>query len=117
MIKFLTDEDFDARILRGLLRRLPELNVERVQDVGLQSAHDREVLELAALENRVLLTHDVSTMSAYAYERISEGLPMAGVFEIPQSMPIGQAIDEICLIVGGSLEDEWQNQVRFLPLQ
>ena len=33
--RFLTDEDFDNRILRGLIRRLPELDVVRVQDVGL----------------------------------------------------------------------------------
>lgn len=48
---------------------------------------------------------------------VNENLPMAGVFEIPQSMPIGQAISELSLIIGGSLQDEWQNQVRFLPLQ
>jgi hypothetical protein len=38
--KLLTDEDFDNRILRGLLRRLPELDIVRVQDVGLGGEHD-----------------------------------------------------------------------------
>lgn len=117
MIKFITDEDFDARILRGVLRKLPHLDIVRVQDVGLRSASDREVLEFAALENRVLLTHDVSTMSAHAYERVTKGLAMAGVFEISQSLPIGQVIEEVCLIAELSLDNEWQDQVRFLPLQ
>lgn len=117
MVKFITDEDFDGRILRGLLRRLPKLDIVRVQDVGLQSAHDRDVLAYASMENRILLTHDVNTMSAFAYERIEAGEIVEGIFEVPQDLPIGQAIEEICLIAKASLDGEWQNQVRFLPLQ
>jgi len=117
MIRFLVDEDLDNRILRGLLRRLPHLDIVRVQDADLQSAHDLEVLAFAAAENRVLLTHDVTTMSAFAYQRTNKGLPMPGVFEISQAMPIGEAIEELILIAQYSLENEWQGQVRFLPLE
>lgn len=88
MISFLIDEDFDNRILRGLMRRLPHLDIVRVQDVGLQLAHDTEVLAFAAAENRVLLTHDVRTMIDYAIRRIDENLPMAGIFGISQAIPI-----------------------------
>jgi len=117
MIRFLADEDFDNRILRGLLRRLPHLDITRVQDVGLQSAHDTEVLAFAAEANRVLLTHDVRTMLEYTNQRINRGLPMPGVFAIPQTMPIGEAIEDLILIAEYSLENEWQGQVRFLPLR
>jgi predicted nuclease of predicted toxin-antitoxin system len=117
MIRFLADEDFDARILRGLLRRLPQIDVVRVQDVGLQSAHDHQVLAFAAEENRILLTHDVTTMSDFAYQRINKDLPMPGVFEIAQEINIGEAIEELILIAECSLENEWQGQVRFLPLR
>jgi hypothetical protein len=34
-IRFLVDEDFDNDILRGVLRRKPNLDIVRVQDVGL----------------------------------------------------------------------------------
>ena len=34
-LRFLTDEDFDNDIVRGLLQRLPDLDVVRVQDAGL----------------------------------------------------------------------------------
>ncbi len=40
MIRFLADEDFDGRIVRGLIRRSPAINLLRVQDVNLASAHD-----------------------------------------------------------------------------
>ncbi|HEY9693089.1 MAG TPA: DUF5615 family PIN-like protein [Oculatellaceae cyanobacterium] len=55
-MKFLADENFDNSIVRGLLRRKPDIDVVRVQDVGLSGTDDPTVLEWAAKENRVLLT-------------------------------------------------------------
>jgi hypothetical protein len=80
-------------------------------------ADDPAVLEWAAREGRVLLTHDVATMTRYAYERVRAGKPMPGVFEVGRTAPIGLAIEEILLIVRYSLEDEWEGQVRYLPLR
>jgi len=117
MIRFLADENFDNRILRGLLRRFPDIDIVRVQDVSLIKTDDREILFWAASENRVLLTHDVATMTAFAYERIIENLTMSGIFEVPNDLPVGEAIEELILIAQYSLEDEWKNQVRFLPLR
>jgi hypothetical protein len=74
------------------------------------------VLEWSAREDRVLFTHDVSTMTRHAYERVRAGLPMPGLFEIPQSLPLGRAIEEVLLIAELSHPDEWTNQVRYLPL-
>ena len=92
MLRLAADENFNADILRGLLRRKPELDIVRVQDVGLSGADDRAVLEWAAEEGRVLLTHDVSTLTRYAYERVEAGNPMPGVFDVSRSVPIGVAI-------------------------
>lgn len=117
MLRFATDEDFNNRILRGLLRRNPGLDIVRVQDAGLLGRGDDEVLEWAAAEGRVLLTHDVATMKRHVDERIAAGLPMPGVFELGQDMPIGQAIQDILLLSECSLEHEWEGQIRFLPLR
>ena len=80
-------------------------------------ADDLTVLEWAAREDRVLLTHDVATMTRYAYERVQLGKPMPGVFEVGRNVPIGIAIEEILLIAEYSLEGEWEGQVRYLPLR
>jgi len=74
------------------------------------------VLEWAARETRVLLTHDVRTMISHAYARLAAGLSMPGVFVVPQSLPIAQAIAEVLLLAECSIEGEWEGQVRFLPL-
>jgi hypothetical protein len=98
MIRSATDEDFNNRILRGLLRRQPDLDMIRSQNDHLSGADDTDVLEWASHERRALLTHDVSTMSVHAFERIRSGQSIAGLIEVPQSMPIGQAIEDILTI-------------------
>jgi hypothetical protein len=40
MLRLATDEDFNNRILRGLLRRSPGLDIVRVQDAGLTGCRD-----------------------------------------------------------------------------
>ena len=58
MVKFAADENFNYDIVRGLQRREPDLDIVRIQEVGLSGVDDPAVLEWAASENRVLLTHD-----------------------------------------------------------
>ncbi|HEX8195841.1 MAG TPA: DUF5615 family PIN-like protein [Pyrinomonadaceae bacterium] len=117
MIRFLADEDFNRRILRGLKRRLPALDIVRVQDVGLITQPDTEVLEWAANENRIILTHDVTTMTKHAFDRVELGLKMPGVIEVSQNIQIGEAVEELILIAECSLENEWLNQVIYLPIK
>lgn len=110
------DEDLDNNIVRGAVRRNPQVDIVRAQDAGLSGADDPEVLEWAAREGRVLFTHDASTMTRHAYDRVRAGLTMPGLFEIPQSLPVGHAIEELLLVTELSLEGEWANQVRYLPM-
>lgn len=117
MLKFLADENFNNDILRGLLRRMPELDVVRVQDVGLAGADDPSVLEWAAAQGRVLLTHDIVTITRFAYERVVRAEPMPGVFEISTGTAVRDAIDELYLIAHCSVDGEWEGQVRYLPLR
>lgn len=117
MLKLAADENFNNDILRGLLRRNPELDVVRVQDAGLSGADDPAVLAWAAAEGRVLLTHDVATMTRYAYERAARGEPMPGVFEVARTVLVALAIGDLLLLTEGSLEGEWEGQVRYLPLR
>ena len=117
MLLLAADENFNGNIVRGLFRRQPALDLVRLQDVGLAGAEDPVVLAGAAEEGRGLLTHDVSTMTQYAYERVQAGQPMPGVFEVSRDLPIGRAIEDILLLAECSLDGEWEGQVRYLPLR
>lgn len=116
MLRLVADENLNHAIVRGLLRRKPEIDIVRIQDAGLSGADDATVLDWAANEGRVLVTHDVVTITRLAYERVRASKPMPGVFEVPVGVPISQAIDDLLLIVEASLEGEWEGQVRYLPL-
>jgi hypothetical protein len=117
MLLLAADENFNNDIVRGLLRRKPDVDIVRIQDVGLSGTDDPTVLEWAAQERRVLLTHDVSTITYCAYERVREGRPMPGVFEVSRDIPIGRVIEDLLLLVEYGLEGEWEGQVRYLPIR
>lgn len=97
-------------------RRKPEIDIDRIQDHGLQGADDPTVLKWAAREGRMLITHDVSTITKYAYDRVKADLPMPGVLEVSRTVSIGQAIEDILLLVECSLNGEWEGQILYLPL-
>jgi hypothetical protein len=92
MLELLVDENLNHRILRGLMRSVPHLDYKLVAALSLKGAKDSAVLDLAASQNRVLVTHDLRTIPKHAYERIRAGLLMPGVIAIAEfgRMPIGE---------------------------
>jgi len=44
MLKLLADENFDNAIVRGFLRRRTNIDIVRVQDVGLSGEDDPTIL-------------------------------------------------------------------------
>jgi hypothetical protein len=115
MLKFLADENFDNTIVRGLFRRNPEIDILRVQDVGLSGKDDPTVLEWAAQEGRILLTHDVSTITRYAYERVRQDQTMPGVIEVSIDAPVGKVIKDVLVLVECGQEGELEGQIQYLP--
>lgn len=116
-VRFLADEDFDNTIVRGVMRRLRNVDIVRVQDIGLSGRPDPEILAWAAEDGRILLTHDVSTMKSHAYARVEQGLAKPGVFAAAQSLAIGVVLDALILIAECSLEGGWEGQVRHIPIR
>jgi uncharacterized protein with PIN domain len=116
MLSFVSDENFDNFLVRRLLRRFPGLDLVRVQDVGLLQADDETILEWAAKEGRILLTHDSRTVPNFAYNRINKNLPMPGVFLVPTDVNRTAVFDNIVIILGCSEAREWQNQIIYLPI-
>lgn len=87
MLPLAADENLDNDIIRGLLRRNPAIDIVRVQDAGLSGADDPE-----------------------------RGERMPGLFEVPQWLPVSRAIEDLLLLAECSRLDEWEGQIRYLPL-
>jgi hypothetical protein len=88
-IKYLFDEDLNGRIVRGVRRRISDLDSRTVQEVDLPEASDPAVLDWAAAQGRVVITHDHRTMRPCADDRLKAGLTMAGLILVPQAAPLG----------------------------
>jgi predicted nuclease of predicted toxin-antitoxin system len=114
--RFLADHDLNEHIVHGVGRREPAIEFLRARDVELHERPDAEVLEYAADNQLIVVSHDVNTMSAEAYTRIRAGAPVAGLLMVNQSEPVGRVIDDMILIWSASEMMEWQNVVAFLPL-
>lgn len=65
----------------------------------------------------MVLTHDVSTLLSYAYDRVRNSQPMPGVCAVGRDVALQAAIEDILLISACSDAAEWEGQVRYLPLK
>lgn len=116
MIRLLFDENFNGRIIRGLRRISPALDAVRVQEAGLLRWEDPQLLEWSAEQGRVMVSHDVTTMSMFAWERIAAGLPMTGLILVPSVLGIGQVIADLRVVAECSEPDDFQGVILHLPL-
>ena len=118
MLRLVSDADVHGAILRGLRRRLPMIDLVRVQDVLPEGTPDPEVLAWAASENRILVSNDRNTMVEFAYQRATDGEPTPGLVVTSNGQSIGSAIEQILLIIECMSEEEIRNQVVvYLPLR
>lgn len=116
MISFLVDQNFNQRIVTGLVRREPGLVIIHARDVGLDEAPDPEVLAWAAERDLVLLTHDRKTIPPFVKSRVSAGLPVPGVFLVNDTMPVGKAVEELQAALHCLSGDECRDLVYYFPL-
>jgi predicted nuclease of predicted toxin-antitoxin system len=114
-VRFQADADLDGRILRGLRRAAPEVDIQTAADAGLTGVEDPEVLRIAADSGRVLVSQDRRTMPGH-FTRFVAGAQSPGVILLREAIPISAAIEELVLIWSASKADEWVNRLVWIPL-
>ena len=115
MIRLLADENVRRAVVEGLRLRVPEVDIVRAQEVNLAGAPDEDILDWSTGNDRVVLTHDVSTLVGAALKRVAAGVFMPGVIAVSWSLGIGQTIEDLVLVAQVGREDDFQDQVRYLP--
>lgn len=114
-IRFLADADLDARIVRGIKRREPELDFQSAEDAGILGLSDPEVLRVATQSRRVLVTHDRRTMPAHFGQFVRSQMS-PGLIVVAQDLPVGTAIEELLLIWAALQAEELENRLLWVPL-
>jgi hypothetical protein len=116
-VRFLADEDLDSDIIDGLRSREPAIDILDVKSAGLRGTADPLLLDLAAQQDRILITHDRRTMTRHARERLAAGRLNPGVFIVPQRSAIGEIVEALLLVWTASQAEDWRNQIVYLPFR
>lgn len=115
-IKFQADADLNEDIVTGVLRRMPEIDFQTAHEAGLTGIKDEDVLAIASIEQRILVTHDRKTMPTHFANFIENNI-CYGVLILPQKPEmISQFIEDLILIWFANEAEEYINSIKSLPL-
>ena len=114
-VRFQADADLDGRILRGLRRSAPEIDIRTAADAGLEGLRDPDVLRISADSGRILVSQDRRTMPRH-FARYTAGAPSPGVVLLREAIPIATAIEELILIWTARDAEEWIGRLVWIPL-
>ena len=115
-IRFLADEDLRESIIRALRSREPAIDILDVKNAGLRGTADPLLLEIAAEQDRIVITHDRNTMTAHFWERLSSGKSSPGLLVVSdRPEAIGAVIEWLLLVWGVSRAEEWRDRIEYLP--
>jgi hypothetical protein len=114
-IRFQADADLKEAIVRAIRQREPAIDFASAMDSHLEGVGDPEVLERAACEGRILVTHDRRTMPEHFRARLEAGKSSPGVLIVSQGAPLRPVVEALVLIWSASDPAEWRDQLHHLP--
>jgi len=114
-VRFQADVDLDGRILRGLRRVAPEIDIRSAADAALDGLNDPGVLRVSADSGRILVSQDRRTMPAHFARHVKEARS-PGLVLLREAIPIAVAIEELVLIWSASEAEEWVGRLVWIPL-
>ena len=114
-IRFQADADLNQIIVSAVVRRVPAIDFKTATAAALAGVDDPDVIARAARDDRVLVTHDQTTMprhfGEFALKRRSPGLIV-----VPQYLSVSEAAEDLILIWTATAPEEWTNRIVFLPI-
>ena len=99
------------------MRRVPEFDVIRVQDIPqISGEDDPAMLAWATANARIVLTHDLSTMIPAMREHLRSASRCTPIVLVADSKPIGLVIEQLLLLDACAVESDWAPGVVYLPI-
>jgi hypothetical protein len=114
-IRFQADADLNEDIVTGLLRREPGIDFQTAVVAGLRGFTDQQVLQLAAEQGRVVVSHDRKTMPRHFAEFIQRK-SSPGLIILSQKTDLLAAIEDLLLSWVASEAEEWTDRLCTIPL-
>lgn len=114
-ICFQADADLNFDIVEAVRQQEPAIDFASAADAKLWGVGDPEVLERAALANRVLVSHDRRTMLNYFRDRLAAGKSSPGLLIVPQKASVRVVVESILILWSVSEPGELREQAYHLP--
>ena len=117
-VRYLFDENLGSRLRKALLQAAPEITIWCVGDAGAPplGTQDPEILVWCETHNFVLVTNNRCSMPLHLDDHLRIGRHIPGIFVLRREMRIPDTIAELILIWEASLPNEFQDQIRYLPI-
>ncbi len=118
MLKYLIDENVDPIYTNQLRRLNSDLLVIAVGDLTAppRGTLDPEILIWCEDNGYILVTNNRKSMPVHLVDHIALGHHIQGIFILNSKSSIGENIEQLLLIAEGSLANEYQDRIEFLPL-
>lgn len=114
-IRYQADADLNQKIVAATVRLDPRIDFRTADTAKLAGVDDLGVLEIAAREGRILVTHDKSTMPDH-FARFIQTHESTGVFIVPRGLKLADIAEELVMISEESDSEEWINRIIYIPL-
>ena len=114
-IKFQADADLNIYIVNAVLRIESKIDFKTANDAKLEGLDDHKVLQFAANQQRILVSHDQRTMPSH-FAKFITNYQSYGVLIIPKRLPTLEVAENIVLIWETFIDEEWINRIAFLPI-
>lgn len=115
-IRFQADNDLNGLIIRATLRLEPSIDFRTAHSAGFDGLADQTVLERAAEDGRILVSHDKRSMPRHIAELTRHGFRSPGVLVvIPQDAPLARVAESLVIVWADNRPDDWINLITKLP--
>jgi hypothetical protein len=113
----LLDENMPKKWRGALVRRAVGVRVWRCGDAGAPPLESSDMLLLEWCENQecILLTNNRIAMPGHLADNVRQGKHVPGVFLVSPKLSVAKLAETLRLIIGASFENEYQDQINFLP--
>jgi hypothetical protein len=113
--RFQADADLNHKIVVGLRRREPAVDIVSAHEGCVVGVTDPEVLEKAADSGRIPVSHDRKTMPSH-FAEFQKTRSSPGIIIVSQNLDIGAAIEDLLLIRAATDAEEWVAHIGFVPI-
>ena len=118
MLQYLIDENVNPVYPNQLRRQNSELIVRVIGEPGIppKSTKDPEILIWCETYDFVLVTNNRTSMPVHLRDHINQDRHILGIFILSPRLSMSQNIEELLLIAEVSFDNEYQDQIVYLPL-